>query len=93
MTCDAEPPRYVIRLLTQAHCARGSKRCARCREVEALPPRPCLLDTQPPRPEQARPTLEVAPGRYRVYDVVQVFASREDALAHARAHGVPAVLD
>lgn len=93
MSCGAEPPRYVIRLIGQDHCARGSRRCARCAEAEALPARPCLLDTQPPRPEQARPTIEVAPGRHRAYDVVQVFATREEAEAHAREHGVPAVLD
>jgi hypothetical protein len=88
VTCEADPPRYVIRLIRQAHCARGATRCPRCREAEALPPRPCLLDTQPPRPEQARPTIEVAPGHFRAYDVVQVFATVDAAAAHAREHGL-----
>lgn len=91
MSC--EPARYVIRLLSDGHCARGAARCPRCREAEARPPRPCLLDTLPPRPEQARPVLEVAPGCFRPYDVVRVFATREEAEAHARAHGLDARLD
>jgi hypothetical protein len=92
MTCDGEP-RHVIRLLGHGHCARGSARCARCREAEARPARPVLLDLAPDRPEAARPVLEVWPGRFRVYDVVREFASREDALAYGREHGIEARLE
>lgn len=82
MTCDPEPPRFVIRRLALPHCARGPARCARCREDRA--PALCLLDTQPDPPEAARPVIALTAGGrtvHRAYDVVQVF----DDVAAARA--------
>lgn len=89
MTCDGEPPRFVIRRLTLPHCARGPRRCERCREPR--PPTICLLDTRPEPPEAARPLIALAAGGrtvYRPYDVVRAFERDDEARAFARAHGV-----
>jgi hypothetical protein len=84
VTCEG--PRYVIRPMTLLHCARGSRRCARCRELVEQGPRWQLLDTLPDEhPEAARPVIQVD-GAWRTYDVERVFADRVEAEAYARAN-------
>ncbi len=86
----------VVKGMGKLHCARGSKRCERCKEAEAQPATPALLDLRPDHPEAARPTVEVVRDgepTHRVYDVVRRFASAEEARAFGAKHGVEVQLD
>ncbi len=81
----------VIKGMGKLHCARGSKRCERCKAAEAEPATPALLDLRPDDPQAARPTVEVVRAgetTHRVYDVVRRFASADEARAFGAKHGV-----
>lgn len=80
----------AIRSLRLAHCKRGPSRCATCREWDEE--RPCLLDLDPAdRGLIQRRVLEVEVAgerRWVEFDVVEVFADRDQALRYARDHGI-----
>ncbi|MBL8918672.1 MAG: hypothetical protein JNJ54_07440 [Myxococcaceae bacterium] len=84
------PDCLAIRALKPLHCARGPKRCERCKAAEASPAVPKLLDLCP-WGEVARPVIELKRGRetqYRPYDVMRSFADAAEARAFAQKHGL-----
>jgi len=74
-------PKYIIRTIHTAHCARGPERCAKCRQMSES--RICLLDIDPPdQGRQARRTIEVeinGKKQWREFDVVRTFESEAEA--------------
>lgn len=77
--------------MRQVHCARGPKRCARCKDAAAAPRSWALLDVCPEGPA-ARPTVALATPqgtRRTTYDVLKRFGSAEEARAFADEHGLP----
>lgn len=81
--------RYLIRRLVPPHCARGPRRCGKCRDAKETY---LLLDIAPERPNEiARPVIEVD-GTFRPFDVVRRFETREEALAYAQDKGIRADL-
>jgi len=81
------PACLAVRLLRPLHCARGRERCERCREHEARPAVPKLLDLCP-EGDLARPTVQAGDGTIRVYDVLRSFPDAAAARAFAAEHGV-----
>ena len=84
----------AVRLMRDIHCARGSKRCEKCQAAEALPAKAKLLDVCP-YGDYARPTVKVVRGgkdEYRVFEVLQVFASEDEARAFATKHALSDVM-
>ncbi len=83
-------PRYIIRNIRLAHCARGPERCAKCREIDV--PKICLLDIDPPNQgRQARRTIEVeidGKKKWREYDIVRTFESEAEARKYAAENGI-----
>jgi len=83
-------PKFVIRRIRQAHCAKGPARWAQCREMdrEAI----ALLEIDPPQQGLlARRVLPVSgEGQqvWREFDMVRLFASEEEARAYAHQHGI-----
>lgn len=78
----------AIRSLKPLHCARGAQRCEKCKEAQAKPAMPKLLDVCP-YGDVARPTIEIVrDGKqsFRSYDVIQTFADVDDARAFAAKH-------
>ena len=88
-------PRRLIRRIRLAHCARGPKRCARCREADRAVI--ALLDLDPPRRgTTARRVIDVVVDgetRWLEYDLERVFESEVDARAFAAEHGVDVQLE
>lgn len=86
----ANMPRYIIRTIRQAHCARGPELCAKCREMDV--PKICLLDIDPPNQgREARRTIEVDIGgrkEWREFDVVRTFDSEAEARRYAAENGI-----
>jgi hypothetical protein len=73
------------------HCARGAARCKQCREAEAKPAKPKLLDLCPWPPEAARPVVELTRGGealHFVYDVLKTFDADAQAKAFAAEYGL-----
>lgn len=95
MTTPTDPACFAIRALKPLHCARGPKRCERCRTAQAQPARPSLLDLCPKNPEAARPVVELeraGKAQFFAYDVVKVFTDEAEARAYAKAHGITDVV-
>ncbi|MBL8919079.1 MAG: hypothetical protein JNJ54_09490 [Myxococcaceae bacterium] len=73
------------------HCARGPARCKQCREADARPAKPKLLDLCPWPPEAARPVVELTRGGdtlHLVYDVLETFDDDAKATAFAAQYGL-----
>jgi hypothetical protein len=84
----------AVRSLKHMHCARGPARCEKCKEAHDKPAAPKLLDVCP-YGDAARPTIEVArDGKksFRPFDVLQTFATVEEARAFATKHGLTDVV-
>lgn len=83
-------PKYIIRNIRLAHCARGPKMCAKCREMDE--PKICLLDIDPPNQgREARRTIEVeinGKREWREFDVVKTFADESEARRYAAENGI-----
>lgn len=80
----------VIRMQSEIHCARGVKRCEKCRAAAAKPAVPRLLDVCP-EGDYARPTILLSRDGKRqahVFDVVRSFTDAEDAHSFATKHGI-----
>lgn len=80
----------VIRAMHEIHCARGTKRCEKCRAAAAKPAVPRLLDVCP-EGDYARPTITLdrdGKRETRVFDVVRSFADEAEAKAFATKHGL-----
>jgi len=80
----------AIRSLKRLHCARGPDRCASCKQAQAEPAAPKLLDVCP-NGDVARPTIEIVRDGetlFRPFDVLQTFASADAARAFAKKHGL-----
>ena len=82
--------RYIIKTTRTAHCKRGPLRCDLCRKMDHE--EICLLDIDPPdRGMVQRRVIEVmieGVTEWREYDVVRIFANRDDALAYAEKNGI-----
>lgn len=79
------PACLAIRALKPLHCARGPLRCEKCKAVEKEPAKPKLLDVCP-YGDYARPTIDTASAKGRVYDVLQTFESADEAKGFAEKH-------
>lgn len=83
-------PGHIIRKIRLAHCKRGPERCQRCREMDGE--RICLLDIAPADAGMMqRRVIEVKVGEeslWREFDIVRSFDDEEQAINHAREHGV-----
>lgn len=80
----------VIRSMHEIHCARGTKRCEKCRAAAAKPAVARLLDVCP-EGDYARPTITLdrdGKRETRVFDVVRTFADDAEAKAFASKHGL-----
>lgn len=88
------PQCLAIRKQRPIHCARGPLRCDKCRAAAAQPAVARLLDVCPTG-DYARPTVTVVrDGKSvtRVYDVLQSFATDDEAARFAAAHGLTDVV-
>jgi hypothetical protein len=85
---EVERPKscLAIRALKPTHCARGATRCTRCKDAEAKPAVPRLLDVCP-EGDLARPTITIG-DKVRVFDVLESFADVAEATAFAERHGI-----
>jgi hypothetical protein len=83
-------PCHIIRRIRIAHCKRGPEVCEKCREMDAE--RICLLDVCPPDPGQVqRRVIEVTVNgqtEWREFDVLRVFADKQEAAAYAAQNGI-----
>lgn len=87
---EASMPKHIIRVIRTAHCARGPKLCAKCREMDV--PKICLLDIDPPNQgREARRTIEVeisGKSEWREFDVIRSFESEAEARKYAAENGI-----
>ena len=83
-------PRYLIRRIRLAHCARGPEQCEQCRALDREVP--ALLDVDPPNYGMvARRIIEIQTAEgpaWREFDVVRTFQDEREARAYASEHGV-----
>jgi hypothetical protein len=81
----------IIRATRTQHCSRGPIICAKCRAMDEV--KWMLLDIEPPNEDRvARPVVElVLNGKpeYRVYDVMRVFVSEDEAREYATEYQIP----
>lgn len=86
---------HVIRATRSMHCSRGPVLCAKCRALDET--KWMLLDIDPPDQDKvARPTIEVTrdgKSEWRVYDVMRVFSTEDEARTYATEHRVPLITE
>jgi hypothetical protein len=83
-------PHHIIKKIRLAHCKRGPRVCAKCREMDVE--KICLLDVCPPGAgEMQRRVIQVNVGGeavWREFDVVRAFESEAEARAYANENGI-----
>jgi len=88
----AGPSFLAIRRISSRHCARGAKRCAKCKEAEeSAPPPICLVRMYLLPSGAAAPVLFSERDGKRVmceYETEREFESEEEARAFASENGV-----
>ena len=82
-------PGFIISEILMVHCMRGPKHCQKCKEIEAH--KYCKLELFPDGIATRR-VIEIkveGDSFHAEFDVVQVFESKEQALAHAKKLQIP----
>jgi hypothetical protein len=85
-----DEPGFVIKKMSQVHCARGPQICDKCREM-AKTESYCLLKLLKGGGKEARPVEGIVVNgevQYFEYDIEKVFADEKEALAYSKANNV-----
>lgn len=86
----------IIKKLVPIHCARGSKRCDKCKELEAKGKKLCLIEVFLKAGDIARPTTEIYVGCQRIigeYQILKIFNDKEEVLKYSRDNNIDIQFD
>ena len=85
----------IIKKITLFHCARGPKRCEKCRELEKEGEKFCLIRVYLKAGNIARPMTEIVYNGKKIlceYDVEKVFKNVIKAKKYAKNNGINIII-